>query len=157
MSYSNRARRELNSVSGRETIQYLLEINHSDLIDPLRVTGYDQDISHGGNIYRAIGLRLTVPDDISQGMPRARVEIDNVGRDLMEWLELSNGGAGTSVTLRAVLPSTPGVVEMEVQGLTLQSISATQTSVSADLTFEDLLGRPAVALRHTPHKTPGIF
>lgn len=156
-NYSDKAKRELNSIEAGEGTVPLLTIEHPDLISPLRVCAWSEDIVSNGNTFQSLPFRVTPPDDISQGMPRARIEIDNVGQDLMEWLELSNGGTGAVVTLQEVLPSTPNTIEDEYADLTLRELRASPSLVTGNLTFDDLLGRPGVAIRHTPDRTPGIF
>lgn len=155
-NYSSAAQTEMNATSGADPILILLEIDHVDLSVPIRVVNDTQDLVHQGNTFTAMAFRAVLPDDLEQGASRARLAIDNVGRDLMTWLESSGGGREATVRMIQVLRSAPDVVEWEVT-MDLINVSADALEVSGELGFDNLLDRPAVALTYTPASQPGIF
>lgn len=154
-SYTAAAKAEFNSTSGDAPL-YLLEISHSALTEPIRVVNNTEDIVSNGETFIALGFRISLPEDFEGRVPKARLTVDNVGRELTQWLEIAGGGEGASVRLMQVMPSAPNVVEWEIT-LELANVSIDTWQVSGELGYEDLLGKPAVPLTYRPDTTPGVF
>jgi hypothetical protein len=154
--YSANFRRVTNSTAASESAVFLLEINHPDLVDPVRVVNWSDDIMHLGNVFTAVGFEITPPGDFSQGLPRASLAIDNIGRELMDWLELSKGGRGATVRMIQVLPSDPDTIEWDLT-MNLENVGTDFQRVSGELAWRDLLNLPGVALSFTPDIAPGLY
>lgn len=155
-TYSLNARRQLHGTVSADPPLLLLEITHAGLPDPVRVVGDTQDITSGGHLYVAMGFRLRLPDDVQGQQPRAELAVDNIGRELMQWIESSAGGRNARVRMMQVLRSTPDNVEWEIS-MQLSNIRATAAEVSGELGFPRLLDVPAVQVRADPQTMPGIF
>ena len=134
----------------------LLEITHSALTTPIRVVNDTQDITVNGNVYSAMAFRATLPDDLSQGQPRAGLAIDNIGRELTDWIESTGGGKDAQVRLMQVLRSDPNTLEIDIT-LWLDNVGMNQTEVNGELSFDDILNRPAVTVNYRPEIAPGLF
>ena len=156
MPYSDAMKEELHRTSGTEPVLLAIEITHDDLTTPVRVVNDTQDLLSNGNTFMAVPFGFVLPDNLEQGNSSARLEIDNVGRELVQWLELSSGGSGARVTMMQLLRSAPDVVEWSVT-MDLTSISMDSQKVSATLGFKNLLDMPAVAITYTPAVAPGLF
>lgn len=154
--YSAAASKKINALVANELPVFLLEIDHVLLPSPTRVVNYSEDIVHLGNTFVALSFEITPPGDFSQGLPRAGISIDNVGRDLTDWVELSKGGRGSSARLIQVLPSDPDTIEWDIT-MNLENVSMTVHRVNAELTFDDFLNLPGVALTYRPDVAPGLF
>ena len=154
--YSASARKTINSVVAKEQPVLLLEITHVDLATPVRVVNYSETITHNGNQFIALAYEITPPGDFSAGLPRAQISIDNVGKDLVDWIENSNGGRGASARLIQVMPSDPNTIEWELT-MNLENISMNAQRISAELAFDDVLNLPGVALTYRPDVAPGLF
>lgn len=155
-NYSASLQRTINSTGAAETPAVLLEINHSALSAPVRINNSGADITHQGNVYTALAFRITLPDDLGRGLPSARLAVDNVGKDLTQWLEASGGGQGATVTITQVLPSAPDVVEFSIT-MDLTNVRMSMFEVTGDLGFSDLLNLPSVPLTYRPDTAPGLF
>lgn len=155
-NYSNRFRETTARTGAPEAPLMLLEINHADLIDPIRVVNDTDDITSNGELFTAVSFRTTLPDDLDQGNPRAGLAVENVGRELTQWLELSGGGQGATVRMMQVLRSDPDVIEWEVT-LDLNAVRQTMPEVTGQLGFDDLLNLPGIALTYRPDVAPGLF
>lgn len=144
------------SVTSGEEPSYLLEISHSQLASPVRVTNNTDNIVSNGNTYTACAFRVQFPDDVQGSMPRVPWAIDNIGRELTQWLEGSNGGRGASVRIMQVMRDTPNVIEQEYT-LTLLRAHQNILEVTGELGYENVLDQPALLAIHTPETTPAIF
>lgn len=155
-AYSAAYRSTLAATSAPEAPLILLQIDHAGLATPVRVVNDTQDITSNGNTYVACPFRCELPDDFEGQLPRARLAVDNVGRELMYWIESSGGGSGSTVTFAQVMRSRPDVVEWSIT-MNLYNVTANWREVSGDLGYDNLMGKPAVALYYRPDTAPGIF
>jgi len=156
-NYSTATKKLVNATSAPELPLLLLEISHPALATPIRVVNDNQDLISNGNTYTAMAFRARLPDDMSQGgLPRAQLSIDNVGRELVQWIESSGGGKGASARMLQVVRSVPNVIEWEVT-LDLSNVHMTAMEVTGTLGFEDLLNLPGVAFTYRPDTAPGLF
>jgi len=106
--------------------------------------------------YTALAFDAHLPDDVDGTEPRAQLVIDNIGEELVQWLEMSSGGEGATARFIQVLPSDPDTIEYEVT-MDLANVDMTPVEVSGELSFDSLVNTPGVAIRHTPETTPDIF
>lgn len=158
MARSAAFKRATNAVSGGEYPRILLEINHPTFVAPIRVVNDDTDLTSNGNLFVALAFDIVFPDDFSEQMPRAQLMMDNAGREMMGPLEDSGGGEGATAHVMQVLRSAPNLIEWEAT-LDLKNVQIPPglMKVTADLGYEDILNKPAVALRHDPFITPALF
>lgn len=154
--YSAQTKSTLANTAAPEVPLYLLEITHGNLNAPIRVVNDTQDITSNGNVYTAIPFNVTMPDDFENQAPKATLSVTNVGRELMYWLETSNGGKGSKVRMMQVMRSMPNVIEWEVT-MDLSNISASSTEVSGQLGFENLFSRQSIQMTYRPDTAPGVF
>lgn len=146
----------VNSVSASEFPLILVEINHPDLSSPIRVVNDKTDLISNGNTYTALAFRIVLPDQSETTQPKARLALDNVGKELVSWLEMSSGGAGATATLSQVMRSTPNVIEWQIQ-LDLTNVVITSLEVMGDLGFTDILNQPGVNVIYRPETAIGLF
>lgn len=153
--YSTNFREQTGATSGEAPV-YLLEITHAQLDVPIRVVNDTQDLTSNGDLYVAFAFRVSMPDDVDKSLPRVQLSLDNIGRELTQWLEVSNGGKGALVRLMQVMRNAPDVIEYEIT-IDLLTVSQTVPQVSGTLGYEDLLNTPGLKVAYRPENTPGIF
>lgn len=149
-------KRTINSTSAGEAPLLLLEITHSGLATPIRVVNDMQDLTSNGNAFTALAFRCELPEDVAEQAPKARLAVDNIGKEMVTWLESSAGAQGAQCRIMQVLRSAPDVIEWEIT-LDLHNLSITAMEVSGELGFDDLLTRPCVRVQYRPDTTPGLF
>lgn len=154
-TYSSHFLESIGNTSGEAPV-YLLEIEHADLATPIRVVNDTQDLVSNGDTYIAFAFRVTLPDDLEGQLPRARLSIDNVGRELVQWLDSSGGGQGATVRIMQVMRDDPDTIEFEIT-LDLVNVSQNVIEVSGELGFEDTLNLSGVPIRYSPDVAPGLF
>jgi hypothetical protein len=155
-AYSAQYKSTLAATSAPETPIVLLEITHPDLPTPVRVVNDSQNLTSNGLEYIACPFRCLLPDDIENQLPKATLAVDNVGRELMYWIETSAGGYGAQARFMQVMRSRPDLVEYDIT-LDMSNIKATSTQITADLGFENIFTRPAITMRYDPFTAPGVF
>lgn len=154
-SYTTHFKEETASTSG-DAPSYLLEITHSQLVVAVRVTNDSQDIVSNGNTFLSCAFRIQLPDDVAQSMPKIPISIDNIGRELTQWLEASNGGRGANVKIMQIMRDTPNVIEQSYD-LILQNVHQNIIEVSGELGMDNILDMPCLAAMFTPETAPAIF
>lgn len=154
--YSAQYKSTLAEVNADEAPLILLEIDHPDLDQPVRVVNDTQDLTSNSNLYIGFPFRCVLPDDFENQLPKARLAIDNVSRDLMYWIETTGGGQGSTATFKQVMRSNPDLIEWSIQ-MSLFNVNVTMQEISAELGFENLFGKPAISFRYTPMLSPGLF
>lgn len=155
-TYSSAASQNLLATSADEPFLVLLEITHTDLAAPIRVVNDVQNIMVDGDTYIAMPFRVTLPDDVKGQIPQATLEVDNIGRELTQWLEVSGGGQGAKCKIMQVMRSDANNVEFEIE-LDLTNLSITNEVVSGQLGFVNTLGRVSTVVNFTPTTAPGLW
>lgn len=157
MTYTDEMTREVNKVSSAQTPIFLLEIDHPDAPDLIRVAHNTiGSFTHLGNEYVGVAFRFSPLSQKQNEMPTATLQVDNVGRELTDWIVQTNGGRGAEVRFLIVLPTDPDTVQWE-QTLYLKSVDISSRSVSADVGIEEMLSRPAFPATFNPTNDPALF
>lgn len=156
MTFSTDAQKTINSQASDEHPLVLLTITHSGLSTPVRVVNDNQDLVSNSETFTALGFAITLADQPQTGVPQASLQMDNVGKILIEWLESSQGGRGASCQLDIVFRSRPDDIEF-TQTFALTDISANPDQVTATLSVDSLLDVPGVRVKFTPAKAPSCF
>jgi hypothetical protein len=155
-NYSDEYKSTLAAVSAPEAPLMLLEINHPELTSPIRVVNDTQSLTSNGNLYQDFAFRLIVPSDFENQLPKARISIDNVGKDLMQWIETSDGAAGATVKMSQVMRSRPDQIEWSIT-MQMFNVITNQKEISAELGYENLFSKPAILIQYRPETCAAIF
>lgn len=150
------ARRQLLATSADEGLMACLEITHPDLVEPIRVVRDTQDLVARGVTFIACPFDLTLPDDIEGQIPQATIQVDNVGRELTQWLEFSRGGQGARCRIILLYRSDPDVFEFDMT-MDLTGMKIDNQKVSGNLGFVNTLGQTGVTQIFTPQSAPGLW
>ncbi len=134
----------------------LLEITHPQLAVPIRIVDDNSDLVSNGETFQAFGFDVVLPDDVANQLPRARLAVDNVGRELTQWIDTSRGGKGAQVRVMEVLRSDPDTVEADFT-LDLLNVAQNALQVTGQLGYENTLARPAIPATYRPETAPGLF
>ena len=151
-----RYKRAIRTSSPADTVLTALEITHPDITTPVRVVNDAVDHTIEGNTYVGLRFGARLADDVEGRVPQGELVIDNVGRELMQWIDAAQGGVGATVRVMQVLAGASVSPEWEMT-LDVSRIRADQERVVVGLGFDPLLGRSAVQMRHDPQTSPGLF
>lgn len=149
-------KKKINAVNSDARPLVLLEISHTNLTQPIRVVNDYENVTSNGHEFIALAFRITLPDQTEGNIPKARLEIDNIGKELVGWLEISDGGEGAKVRMMLVLRSAPNTIEWEAT-LDLTNVSITQNVVSGDLSYKNILQKQGFRKTYRPASHPGLF
>lgn len=133
----------------------LLEIDHTDLAEPIRVVNNKEDITSNGDVYTAFPFEIVLPDSNEDAPPRAKLRIDNVSREIGQ--AIRDITSPPSVTISVIRSATPDIIEMEFTGMKLTMVPYDALSVEGTLEFEDLSREPFPAHTFNPANYPGVL
>jgi len=106
--------------------------------------------------YIALAFDIQLPDDVEGKLSRIPLKIDNVGRELTQWLDASRGGIGAQARVMQVMRDEPDVLEFDVT-MDLLNVRQNGAFVTGELGYENTLGLAAMVAQYRPDNTPGLF
>lgn len=133
----------------------LVTIDHDDLDEPILVTSDGVNTTSNGLEFIAFPFRLSLPDDTIDRMPKARLEIDNISREIV--ISIRSISTAPTVTLQVVLASDPDTVEASFPDFEMRNIEYDKLIVSGDLQLKDFVAEPFPAKIFSPADFPGLF
>ena len=138
---------------------YALEISHPDITDNIRIISDTQHATIEGNDYVALAFRARMPQDKEHEIRQASIEIDNVGRRMVRWVEAAQGGRGARMRVMEVVvdQSRAAQITWELPALDVGMARLTNEALRVSLVDEGATQAPAVKLRHDPATSPGLF
>jgi hypothetical protein len=146
------------AVYGQETGEafiLLLELDHPDLANPIRVSSDSVDTSHNGSTYVAFPFDIALPDDTDENTPTARLTIDNVSREIVQAVRTVTGPV--NVNIKIVLGSDTETVEAEFPDFQLRDVRYNVLTVEGQLNIESFAQEPFPAGTFTPASFAGLF
>lgn len=154
-SYSQQSSAQLQKVDDPHGFLFLVIVEHPSFSGPIRLVQDTDDLVVGATTYVGLPLRIQMPQDVAKEAARAKIEIDNVGQDLMAEFERLPPGGSVDVTIRHVSRLTPNIVEYEfVCGA--EVAEADQQTFSLSLGDDEWRRMSVVSLRADRDTTPGI-
>ena len=149
------ARKQAQAVDDPQGFLLLVIINHPSFSQPIRLVQDNDDLVIGADTYVGLPMQIQLPQDVAKEAARAKINIDNVGRDLGAEFERLGPGASLDVTLRNVSRATPTIIEYEfVSGANAASVDI--TDVSLTLGDDEWMRMNVVNLRADPTTSPGL-
>lgn len=156
MTYSSSFVKTLTEASGNQAPVLLVEITHASLGTPIRLTQDVEDIISNGNTYTALGFYLELPSQPESGSAEARIVIDNVSKDVMYWLETTNGARDSRCKIMQISKSAPNTIEYSLD-LIMTDIVANSRSISARLSYIDIYNKQCFPTVYDIRTAPGAI
>lgn len=155
MTISTDAKADLYKQSTDEAFIVLITIAHTDLVPSLLVAGNSTNITSRGDEYVAYPFSVQFPSSDPDSPPRARIQIDNVDRRIVQGLRALT--SAPTITFEIIRASDPDTVEISMPGFTLQSADYDALIVAGDLGVENFILEPYPAGIFSPAQFPGGF
>lgn len=120
-----------------------------------RLVNNSADVLSRGNTFTAIPMTISLPVDDGQTARSFALEIDNVGRDLIQGIRSTTDKI--QVTIEMILASMPDVVQMSFSDFKVGTITYTATKITAQVVMDNFLAIEMTSERYTPAIYPGLF
>ena len=138
-----------------EVYVVLVEIDHADLVTPIRAARSNANVLHNGNTYHGMWFETDLPDDLEEQLPEITLVIQNVDRAVVEAVRTVS--SAPTVTVKVVLASDPDTVEAGPWVMTLRQAAYNALTVSGSVLGPDILTEPYPGDAMTPANFPGLF
>lgn len=156
MTLSTTTRRALQRVTDNQGVLCMLEISHASFDVPLRIVNDSRDQTIFTHLWKGLPFAITLPNDKAKEVPRAKLRMDNVGRDMTGELEALPPGAALKAVITIVHRSTPEVIEYQFAA-PLSGVLVMGPTVTATMGRDDIMRVSAVRLRFDPTTSPALF
>lgn len=156
MTVSTTTARQLQKVTDSGGVLMLLEVLHPSFSAAIRLVNDTRNLTTLGFTWLALPFAITLPNDKAKEVPRARLQMDNVGREFTGELEALPPGTSLKATIRMVHRSTPGVVDYQFTA-PLSGVKVMGPTVTATMGRDDIMRMSAVLLRFDPATSPSLF
>lgn len=152
---SSTARQAMFSSGTDQVFLILLEIDHEDLDEPIRVVNNTETIVHLGDVYLPYPFELVLPDDAEE-IRKIQITIDNVDRMLMESIRTIDKERPV-ITFKVVLADSPDTIEAGPFECILSAVTYSLMVIRGTLIYEDRLQNKVPSLEFTAKDFPGVF
>lgn len=155
-NFTNDFKINVNRLNAKESVIVLLEITHPLIGQTIRLVRDNCDIVSNGETYLAMGFDFKRQDDVQGEVPKVTLTIQNVGRSLVKWVDLSGGGKDAEITALLIRRSTPDTVEERIS-LQIERITLTSQSVNFSLVVQNNIIRRGIKYIFDVDRAPGLF
>lgn len=138
-----------------EAALVLLTLDSPEMQSPQRFTSDGTETISRGNTFNSFPFAITLPIDDPENVPRAKLEIDNVDRQIVTQIRLAT--EVITVLVEIVLASTPDTVEQFFSDFELRNVEYGVQNVSGDLVVESFLQERYPSALFDPARFPGGF
>ena len=119
------------------------------------MVGNTENVTSNGEVFTATSFAIAFPTDDPEQPPRARIQIDNVNREIVQAVRSID--TSPAIQLDIVRHAAPDTLEITLPDFQLTNITYDALVVTGDLTFENFLQEPYPSPRFDPGRFPGGF
>ena len=154
--FSNALKINVNKLSANESPIVLIEIDHPMIPETIRLVHDNCDVISNGETYMAMSFELKRQADVQGELPKVSLTVQNVGRSLVKWIDMSGGGKGAQVTAKIIRRSDPDLVEESIP-MGIERVTVTTLLVSFHLVVYNNLVRRGIKAVYNNITAPGLF
>jgi hypothetical protein len=149
------AKQALFSRESGDVLLTLMSIDHDLLPDPIRVVANTENVTSQGRLFIAYPFQIVLPVEEPNTAPVGKLILDNVDRTILSAIGELN--SPPTVSIEMVLASSTDIIEVGPIDFRWYSTQWTPVTISADLTFEDVLNQRFPGDMFSPADFPGLF
>lgn len=140
-----------------ERLHTALEISHPDLEEPLRIINDNCDLIIGGETFIAFAFELNFFDDVENELTKGSIKVQNIGRELVKWVEKSLGAKDAIVKITFVRREAPDEDKITIPATVSRTVITTQ-EVNFDLIIsKNNFTQRGTRFTYSAEKSPGVY
>lgn len=155
-SFSDDLKINVNKLNAEESPLVLIEINHPLITETIRLVHDNCDIISNGETYLAMGFEIKRQADVQGELPKVTLTMQNVGRSLVKWIDMSGGGKDAEIVAKIIRRSDPDNIE-EAISMGVERVTVTTLIVTFHLVVYNNLIRRGIKLVYNNTTAPGLF
>lgn len=156
MAFSEELKINFNKLNMDEALLVCLEITHPFLTETIFLVNDIKDLLSNSNNYIAMPFVVDRPSDVQGELPKATLTIQNIGRDLVRWIDSSGGAKGAEIKVKLIRRSKPDIVE-ESLDFGISTVTVNTQVVMFNLIVQNNLVKRACRLVYDIKKATGLF
>ena len=133
-----------------------LTITHPDLASPIYVVNNTQAIIRGGHTYLPFAFKVDLPTDKDGSIGNAKLTIDAVDLSIITAIRSISSRASVGIVI-ALAGSPDATPECNLGTFSWKNLIYNRTTVSGDLSYDDILDTLIPNDTFTPIYVPGVF
>lgn len=153
----------INSRTTDEVFIILLTLDQVALEEPIRISSDTRDVLSTGVRgvesqtfeWPYLPFELVLPNLEQDALPRCKLVVDNISREIIAAIDAMT--SPPDLRIQIVLSSDPEVIEYDLQGLKMHSVTYNAFTIEGEFTIEYFMDEPYPAVRFTPSRFPGLF
>lgn len=154
--FSDDLKINVNKLNADETPIVLIEITHPLITDTIRLVQDRCDVVSNGETYMAMSFNLQRQADVQGELPKVTLTVQNVGRSLVKWIDVSGGGKDAVIVAKIIRRSNPDLIEESIP-LGVERVTVTTMTVVFHLVVYNNLVRRGIKYIYNKNYFPGIF
>lgn len=155
-NFSDNLKINVNKLNANESPLVLIEINHPLIPDTIRLVHDNCNVVSNGNTYVAMGFTIKRQADVQGELPKVTLTMQNVGRSLVKWIDMSGGGKDAEITAKIIRRSDPDTIEESIP-MGVERITVTTLIITFHLVVYNNLVRRGIKLVYNNLTAPGLF
>lgn len=154
--FSDNLKINVNKLNADETPIILIEITHPMISETIRIVQDNKSVVSNGFTYNAMAFKIDRQSDVQGELPKVTLTVQNVGRSLVKWIDMSSGGKNAEVTAKIIRRSDPNIVEESIV-LGIERTTVTTMSIVFSLVVYNNLVRRGIKYIYNNKTAPGLF
>jgi len=155
MAFSPGFKINVNKLNADEALLVLLRIDHPMFSEPVRLVLDSIDFMFNGFNYIHMPFKITRQNDVQGELPKVRLEITNVGRSLVKWVDSSGGGRDAELTVVLARRSS-NIVEESIK-FRIGTVNVNSDTIIFNLLIQNNLTKRAIKWIYDQNHSPGLF
>ena len=133
----------------------ILEIDHDDMVTPIRVVNNYENITSNGDVYTAYPFLFSLPDEFEDQLTQVDLVITNVNRLLVD--NVRSFSSPLTVTMNVILSDSPDTIEAGPFIMSMREVKYDALKLTGTCSFQDILNESYPEGSYTPADYPGLF
>lgn len=154
--FSDNLKINVNKLSANETPIVLIEISHPMISETIRLVQDNCDVVSNGETYLAMGFQIKRQSDVQGELPKVTLTVQNVGRSLVKWIDMSGGGKKAEIIAKIIRRSDPDLVEESIP-MGIERVTVNTMTVVFSLVIHNNLIRRGIKSIYDKRTCPGLF
>ena len=153
--YSQGFKVNVNKLNADESLLVLLQIEHPFIPQPVRLVNDVANFILDGETYLAMPFSLRRQSDVQGELPKVSLTVANIGRSLVKWIDSTNGGRNSTITVLLARRSQQIIEESISFGIS--SVSVNTTEVRFNLIIQNNLVKRSIRWVYDKDHARGLF
>lgn len=153
--YSQGFKINVNKLNADEPLLVLVKIEHPFISEPVRLVNDVANFTLSGETYLAMPFSISRQSDVQGELPKVSLTIANIGRSLVKWVDSTNGGRNTKMTI--ILARRSAQIVEESLSLGISSVSVTTQTIRFNLIIQNNLIKRSIRWIYDKEHAAGLF